>query len=88
MLKSMLEAGVHFGHQTKFWNPGMKPFIFGSRNKIHIINLDKTVVLFKEALKFLEQTVRNKGTILFVGTRSQAGEIIAEEAMRAGMPYV
>jgi len=87
-LQKMIDAGVHFGHQTKFWNPKMKEYIFGSRNKIHIINLDKTVVLFKDALKFAEQTVKNKGTILFVGTRSQAGEIIAEEAKRAGQPYV
>lgn len=87
-MKAMLEAGVHFGHQTKFWNPKMKPFIFGSRNKIHIINLDKTVVLFDEAIKFVKQTVKNKGTVLFVGTRSQASEIIANEAKRAGQPYV
>ncbi|MDQ5921078.1 MAG: small subunit ribosomal protein [Pseudomonadota bacterium] len=88
MLETMLEAGVHFGHQTKFWNPGMKPYIFGARSKIHIINLDKTVALFQEALKFTQQVVKNKGSVLFVGTRSQAGEIIAEEAIRAGMPYV
>lgn len=87
-IQAMLEAGVHFGHQTKFWNPRMKPYIFGSRNKIHIINLDKTVVLFDDAIKFLSQVVKNKGTVLFVGTRSQASEIIAEEALRAGMPYV
>ncbi len=87
-IKTMLEAGVHFGHQTKFWNPKMKPYIFGSRSKIHIINLDKTVVLFDDALKFVKQVTKNKGTILFVGTRSQAGEIMAEEAARAGMPYV
>ena len=87
-IQTMLEAGVHFGHQTKFWNPKMKPYIFGSRSKIHIINLDKTVVLFAEALKFVNQVVKNKGTVLFVGTRTQAGEIMQEEAMRAGMPYV
>ncbi|MFN7094392.1 MAG: 30S ribosomal protein S2 [Burkholderiales bacterium] len=87
-LMDMLQAGVHFGHQTKFWNPKMKPFIFGSRNKIHIINLDKTVCLFDDAIKFVKQVVKNNGTILFVGTRSQAREIIAEEAKRAGMPYV
>ena len=87
-MKDMLEAGVHFGHQTKYWNPKMKPFIFGSRNKIHIINLDKTVVLFDEALKFVRQVIKNKGIVLFVGTRSQSSEIIAEEAKRAGMPYV
>lgn len=87
-IQTMLEAGVHFGHQTKFWNPKMKPYIFGSRSKIHIINLDKTVVLFADALKFVNQVVKNKGTVLFVGTRSQAGEIMQEEATRAGMPYV
>ena len=87
-MKAMLEAGVHFGHQTKFWNPKMKPYIFGARNKIHIINLDKTVVLFDEAIKFVKQTVKNKGSVLFVGTRSQASEIIENEAKRAGQPYV
>ena len=87
-IQTMLEAGVHFGHQTKFWNPKMKPYIFGSRSKIHIINLDKTVVLFDEALKFVKQVVKNKGTVLFVGTRSQASEVISSEAIRAGMPYV
>ncbi len=87
-IKEMLEAGVHFGHQTKFWNPKMKPFIFGSRNKIHVINLDKTVVMFDEAIKFAKQTIKNKGFILFVGAKAQASEIIAEEAKRCGMPYV
>ena len=65
-IKEMLEAGVHFGHQTKFWNPKMKPYIFGSRNKIHVINLDKTLPMFEDAIKFAKQTVKNKGTILFV----------------------
>jgi len=87
-MKDMLEAGVHFGHQTKYWNPKMKPFIFGSRNKIHIINLDKTVALFDDALKFIRQVVKNKGTVLFVGTRSSSGDVICAEAKRAGMPYV
>ncbi|RTL01689.1 MAG: 30S ribosomal protein S2 [Proteobacteria bacterium] len=87
-IKEMLEAGVHFGHQTKYWNPKMKPFIFGSRNKIHIINLDKTAPMFDEAVKFAKQTVKNKGFILFVGAKAQASEIIAEEAKRCGMPYV
>lgn len=87
-IKEMLEAGVHFGHQTKFWNPRMKPFIFGSRNKIHVINLDKTLPMFEEAIKFAKQTIKNKGFILFVGAKSQASEIIAEEATRCGMPYV
>jgi len=88
LLKEMFEAGVHFGHQTKFWNPKMKPLIFGSRNKIHIIDLDKTVDLFQGAVSFVKQSVKNKGSVLFVGTRSQASEILAEEAKRAGMPYV
>ena len=66
-IKEMLEAGVHFGHQTKYWNPQMKPYIFGARNKIHIINLDKTLPLFEEAVKFAKQTVKNKGFVLFVG---------------------
>ena len=88
LLREMFEAGVHFGHQTKFWNPRMKPFIFGAKNKIHIINLDKTVELFDDALKFIKQSVRNKGSVLFVGTREQASVIIAEEATRAGMPFV
>jgi small subunit ribosomal protein S2 len=87
-IKEMLEAGVHFGHQTKFWNPKMKPFIFGARNKIHVINLDKTAPMFEEAIKFAKQTVKNKGFILFVGAKAQASEIIAEEAKRCGMPYV
>lgn len=87
-IREMLEAGCHFGHQTKFWNPKMKPYIFGSRNKIHVINLDKTLPMFEDAIKFAKQTVKNKGTILFVGAKSQASEIIAEEAARCGMPYV
>ena len=87
-MRDMLEVGVHFGHQTKFWNPKMKPFIFGVRNKIHIINLDKTVVYFDEALKFISQVIRKNGTILFVGTRLQASKIIAEEAKRCGMSYI
>ena len=84
----MLEAGVHFGHQTRFWNPKMAPFIFGARNKIHIINLEKSLPMYQDALKFVRQLATNKGTILFVGTKRQAREIIAEEAARAGMPYV
>lgn len=87
-MHAMLEAGVHFGHQTKYWNPKMKPFIFGSRNKIHIINLDKTVPLCEEAIKFVTQVIRNKGEVLFVGTRSQASDIIKTQASRAGMPYI
>ena len=87
-MRQMLEAGVHFGHQTRYWNPKMAPFIFGHRNKIHIINLEKTMVQFQEAMKFVRQLSSNKGTILFVGTKRQAREIMREEAERAGMPYV
>ena len=84
----MLEAGVHFGHQTRFWNPKMAPFIFGHRNKIHIINLEKTLPMFEEAQKFARKLASNRGTILMVGTKRQAREFIAEQAKRAGMPYV
>jgi small subunit ribosomal protein S2 len=87
-MRQMLEAGVHFGHQTRFWNPKMAPYIFGHRNKIHIINLEKTLVQFQEALKFTRQLAANRGTVLFVGTKRQAREIVAEEAQRAGMPYI
>jgi small subunit ribosomal protein S2 len=87
-MREMLEAGVHFGHQTRFWNPKMAPFIFGHRNKIHIINLEKTVPLFEEASRFVRQLAARKGTILMVGTKRQAREVIAQEAKRAGMPYV
>jgi small subunit ribosomal protein S2 len=84
----MLEAGVHFGHQTRFWNPKMAPYIFGHRNKIHIVNLEKTLVMYQEAMKFVKKLSSNKGTILFVGTKRQAREIIKEEAVRCGAPYV
>jgi small subunit ribosomal protein S2 len=84
----MLEAGVHFGHQTRYWNPKMAPYIFGHRNKIHIINLEKTLELYQAALKFVRQLSANKGSILFVGTKRQAREIVHEEAVRCGMPYV
>ncbi|OGI61949.1 MAG: 30S ribosomal protein S2 [Candidatus Muproteobacteria bacterium RBG_16_60_9] len=87
-MRQMLEAGVHFGHQTRFWHPKMRPFIFGERNKIHIINLEKTLPLFQEAMQFLQRLAANKGTILFVGTKRQAQEIVGEEADRAGCPYV
>ena len=87
-MRQMLEAGVHFGHQTRYWNPKMADFIFGSRNKIHIVNLEKTMEMYQEALKYIRQLASNRGTILFVGTKRQAREIIAEEAQRAGMPYV
>jgi small subunit ribosomal protein S2 len=87
-MRQMLEAGVHFGHQTRFWNPKMAPFIFGHRNKIHIINLEKTLAKYNEAMSFVRKMAAKKGTILFVGTKRQAREIIAEEAQRCGMPYV
>jgi small subunit ribosomal protein S2 len=87
-MRQMLEAGVHFGHQTRYWNPKMAPFIFGHRNKIHIVNLEKSLPMFEEAMKFVRQLASNKGSILFVGTKRQAREIVAEEAARAGMPYV
>jgi len=87
-MREMLEAGVHFGHQTRFWNPKMAPFIFGHRNKIHIINLEKTLPLFTEAMKFARQLAAKRGTILMVGTKRQAREVVAQEARRAGMPFV
>ena len=87
-MRQMLEAGVHFGHQTRFWNPKMAPYIFGHRNKIHIINLEKTLPMYQDALKYVRQLAANRGTILFVGTKRQAREIVAEAAGRAGMPYV
>jgi len=87
-MREMLEAGVHFGHQTRFWNPKMAQYIFGSRNKIHIINLEKTLPAFQEAQKFVKQLAANRGTILMVGTKRQAREIVSGEARRAGMPFV
>ena len=87
-MRQMLEAGVHFGHQTRYWNPKMADFIFGQRNKIHIVNLEKTMAMYQDAMKYVRQLATNRGTILFVGTKRQAREIIAEEAQRAGMPYV
>ena len=87
-MRAMLEAGVHFGHQTRFWNPKMAPFIFGHRNKIHIVNLEKSLPLFQEAQKFVRQLTANKGNVLFVGTKRAARDIVREEAQRAGMPYV
>lgn len=87
-MREMIEAGCHFGHQTRFWSPKMAPYIYGHRNKIHIINLEKTLPLFQDALKFAKSISANRGTILFVGTKRQSKEIIAEEATRAGMPYV
>jgi len=87
-MRQMLEAGVHFGHQTRFWNPKMAPFIFGERNSIHIINLEKTQPLFSEATAFMKKMVADGGTVLFVGTKRSARDSIAAEAMRCGMPYV
>jgi small subunit ribosomal protein S2 len=87
-MRQMLEAGVHFGHQTRYWNPKMADYIFGQRNKIHIVNLEKTMAMYQEAVKHVRQLASNRGTILFVGTKRQARDIIAEEAQRAGMPYV
>jgi small subunit ribosomal protein S2 len=84
----MLEAGVHFGHQTRFWNPRMAPYIYGHRNKIHIINLEKTQPLFEEAMKFIRQLASKRGSILMIGTKRQARDVIAMEAQRCGMPYV
>jgi len=87
-MREMLEAGVHFGHQTRFWNPKMAPYIFGHRNKIHIVNLEKTMVMFQDAMKYIRQLSANRGTIMMVGTKRQARDIIAAEAQRAGVPFV
>jgi len=87
-MRQMLEAGVHFGHQTRFWNPKMAPYIFGHRNKIHIVNLEKTLLKYNEAMDFVRKLAVKRGTILFVSTKRQAREILAEEARRAGMPFV
>jgi small subunit ribosomal protein S2 len=87
-MREMLEAGVHFGHQTRFWNPKMSPFIFGHRNKIHIINLEKSLPMFQDALKFVKQLSANRGNILMVGTKRQARDTVAAEAQRAGVPSI
>ena len=87
-MRQMLEAGVHFGHQTRFWNPKMAPFIFGHRNKIHIINLEKTQPAFEDALKFIKQLSARRGTVMMIGTKRQARDTIALEAERAGVPFV
>ena len=87
-MREMLEAGVHFGHQTRFWNPKMAPYIYGHRNKIHIINLEKTQPMFEAALKFVRQLASKRGSILMIGTKRQARDVIALEAKRSGMPYV
>ncbi|SHH87750.1 30S ribosomal protein S2 [Pollutimonas bauzanensis] len=88
LMREMLEAGVHFGHQTRYWNPKMAPYIFGHRNKIHIVNLEQTVVKYQEAAKFVRQIAARGGNVLFVGTKRAAREIVAAEAARCGMPFV
>lgn len=87
-MREMLEAGVHFGHQTRYWNPKMAPYIFGDRNKIHIVNLEKTLPLFEDALKYVRTLAGNKGRIMFVGTKRQARDIMKEEAVRSSCAYV
>jgi small subunit ribosomal protein S2 len=87
-MRQMLEAGVHFGHQTRYWNPKMATYLFGARNKIHIIDLEKTLPMFNDAMNYLGQMTANKGTVLFVGTKKAARKVVAEEATRCGMPYV
>ena len=87
-MREMLECGVHFGHQTRFWNPRMAPYIFGHRNKIHIVNLEKTLEMYQAAIKFARQLTANRGTVLFVATKRQAREIIREEALRCATPFV
>lgn len=87
-MRDMLKAGVHFGHQTRFWNPKMKPFVFGARNKIHIINLEKTLPLFNDALAYVNKLASSNNKILFVGTKRAAQQAIREEAQRCGMPFV
>ncbi|HZW51215.1 MAG TPA: 30S ribosomal protein S2, partial [Rudaea sp.] len=87
-MRQMLEAGVHFGHQTRYWNPRMAPYIFGARGKIHIINLEKTLPLFTDAMNFVSGLAQRRGSILFVGTKRSARDSVKEEAVRCGMPYV
>ena len=87
-MRQMLEAGVHFGHQTRYWNPKMAPYIFGARGKIHIINLEKTVPLFNDAMNFISSVAQKRGTILFLGTKRSARDAIKEEAERCGMPFM
>ncbi|NPA72014.1 MAG: 30S ribosomal protein S2 [Gammaproteobacteria bacterium] len=87
-MRQMLEAGVHFGHQTRYWNPKMAEYIFGARSKIHIVNLEKTLPMFNDALNMIGGIAANKGNVLFVGTKKAAGPIVAQEAKRCGMPYV
>ena len=87
-MREMLEAGIHFGHQTRFWNPKMAPYIFGHRNKIHIVNLEVTLAKYNEAMNYIRKLSANRGTILMVGTKRQARDLVAQEAQRAGVPYV
>lgn len=87
-MRQMLEAGIHFGHQTRYWNPKMAPFIFGARNKVHIVNLEKTVPLFNDAMNFISSVAQKRGTILFLGTKRSARDAIKEEAERCGMPFM
>jgi small subunit ribosomal protein S2 len=87
-MREMLEAGVHFGHQTRYWNPKMAPFIFGQRNKIHIVNLERTLEQYNAAVAFVRRLASHKGTVLFVGTKRQARDIVREEATRCGSPFV
>src|SRR6187549_1812694 len=87
-MRQMLEAGVHFGHQTRYWNPRMAPYIFGARGKIHIINLEKTLPLFNDAMNFISGLAQKRGTILFVGTKRSARDSLMEEAARCGMPFI
>lgn len=87
-MRQMLEAGVHFGHQSRYWNPKMAPYIFGERNKIHIVNLEKSLPLYNDAMNFVSKLASKKGSILFVGTKRQAQELIKSEAERCGMPFV
>ncbi len=87
-MRQMLEAGCHFGHQSRYWNPKMAPYIFGERNKIHIINLEKSLPMYQDALNYVRKLIANKGTVMFVATKRQAREIVQEEAERCGMPFV
>ena len=87
-MRQMLEAGVHFGHQTRYWKPKMAPYIFGARGKIHIINLEKTLPLFNDAMRYLEEVSANRGKVLFVGTKKAARKAVEDEARRCGMPFV
>ncbi len=87
-MRQMLEAGVHFGHQTRYWNPKMSPYIFGHRNKIHIVNLEKTLPLFNDSMNYIGKLASNGGKILFVGTKRSASDVVREEAERCGMPFV